>query len=73
MNRYPIARDIFDRVWRTFLVVVAGLATTDGLGVQDWLSLDNWKTWITAGVAAAFTLLLSLVATQVGKLRGKAT
>lgn len=67
MGRFPIARDIFERVAATFVVTVLGLVTADGVDLQSVLSFDNWKTWATAGIVAAFTLLKALIATRVNK------
>lgn len=70
--KFPIARDIFERVAATFVATVLGLATADGVDLQNALSVDNWKTWGVAGVVAAFTLLKSIVATQIAKRGGQA-
>lgn len=70
--KFPIARDIFERVAATFFATVLGLATADGVDLQNALSLDNWKTWAVAGLVAAFTFLKSVIATRVGKRDGQA-
>lgn len=70
--KFPIARDIFERVAATFVVTVLGLATADGVDLQNALSLDNWKTWGVAGLVAGFTLLKSVIATRIGKRGGQA-
>lgn len=64
-TKFPVGRDIFERVAATFVVSVLGLATADGVDLQSVLSVDNWKTWLTAGVIAAFTLVKALIATAI--------
>lgn len=66
MNRFPIGRDILERVLATFGLTVLALATADGVDWTDWGSVDNWKTWGVAGIAAAFSLIKGLIATRVG-------
>lgn len=70
--KFPIARDIFERVAATFVATVLGLATADGVDLQNVLSIDSWKTWGVAGVVAAFSLLKGLIATQIAKRGGQA-
>lgn len=65
--KLPVGADIVERVLATFVVTALGLATADGVGWAEWTDLSNWKTWATAGVAAAFTLVKSLVALKVGR------
>jgi hypothetical protein len=72
-EKYPVVTDAVERIVATFVVTVLGLATADGVDLQNALSIDNWKTWITAGVVAAFTLLKTIIAAQVSKRGGKAT
>lgn len=64
--RIPVARDVFERVAATFVVTVLGLLTADGVDLQSVLSFDNWKTWATAGIVAAFTLLKTVIAARLG-------
>lgn len=71
--RFPIARDIFERVASTFVVALLGMATADGVGWVDWFGLASWKAWAGAALIAAFTLLKTLVATQIAKRNGQAT
>lgn len=66
MNRFPIGRDIVERVLATFVLTVLGLATADGIDWTDWGSLDNWQTWGVAGIVAVFTLVKGLIATKIG-------
>jgi hypothetical protein len=71
-NRFPVVRDIFDRLWRTFVQAVLAVAITDGINLQSVLDLETWKTYGLAGVAACLSLIMSLLATRVGKIRGQA-
>jgi hypothetical protein len=71
-SKFPVARDVFERVVMTFLAAVAASIVSDAANWTDVLSLSNWKAWGFAGLAAAFTLVKSLLATQVGKMNGKA-
>lgn len=66
MTRFPVARDIVERVVATFAASVLGLATADGVGVQDVLNIGSWKLWAASGIVAAFTLLKTLIASRVG-------
>jgi methyl coenzyme M reductase beta subunit len=66
MGRFPIARDVMERTLATFVVTVLGLATADGVDLQNVLDVDNWRTWVTAGIVAAFTLVKSAIAVKVG-------
>lgn len=73
MNQHlPVARDMFERLVRTFVQAVTAAAITDGINLQHVLSLDTWKTYAMAGIAAALSLVMSAVATRVGKWRGMA-
>lgn len=71
--KFPVARDIFDRLWRTFVQAVLAAGLSDLANWQDVLRLDTWKTYAMAGVAAVLSLIMSFVATKVGKRGGKAT
>ena len=71
--KFPVATDIFERVAATFGVTLLTFLTSDMLNWQDVLKLDNWKGWGTAALAAAFTTLKGLLATQVAKRNGQAT
>lgn len=66
-DRYPLFRDIAERVLTTFVLTVVTLATADGIDWTDWGSLDNWQTWAVAGLAAVFSLIKGLIATRVGR------
>lgn len=65
--KLPVGADVVERVLATFFVTVFGLATADGIGWTEWADLGNWKTWATAGLAAAFSLVKSLIALRVGR------
>lgn len=68
----PVARDIFERVYSTFFQVLTAVLLSDTLNWQDYLSLDNWRGWVSAAAVAALTTLKGLLATQVGKWHGRA-
>jgi hypothetical protein len=71
--RFPVTRDAFERLVRTFLQAVLAAGITDGLDWQNLLSLDTWKTYALAGVAAVLSAVMSWLATLVGKVGGAAT
>lgn len=64
-ERYPVVADATERIVATFVVSVLGLATADGVDLQSFLSIDNWKTWATAAVISAFTLLKTIIAARL--------
>jgi methyl coenzyme M reductase beta subunit len=64
-DKFPVVKDILERTVATFVVTVLGLATADGVDLQNALDLSNWKTWATAGVIAAFTLVKGIIASRV--------
>ena len=66
-ERYPVARDIAERVAATFLVTLIAMATADGVDLTAWGDLANWKTWAVAAIAAAFSLLKSIIASRIGR------
>lgn len=66
-NRYPVARDIAERVVATFVVTMLGLATADGIDWQDWGDWGHWQAWATSALAAAFSLLKGVIAVRVGR------
>jgi hypothetical protein len=65
-SKFPVAKDIAERVIATFVVSVLGLATSDAVGWQDVLKLDNWKLWSAAGLVTAFSLLKNLITSKIG-------
>lgn len=73
MARFPVGRDVAERVLSTFVLTVLTLASADGLDWTDWTDMGNWRAWAVAGLAAAFSLTKGLLASQVGKMRGRAT
>ncbi len=72
-EKYPVVADAVERILATFVVTVLGLATADGVDITAATNVDNWKTWLTAGIVAAFTLVKTIIAAQVSKRAGKAT
>jgi hypothetical protein len=66
MPKFPIGRDVFERVLWTFIAAALAPAVADGIGWIDWGNLTNWKSWLAAGATAAFTLVKALVATKIG-------
>lgn len=72
MAARPVLTDAFERVASTFVVTVLTLATTNGLNIQDYLVLDNWKAWGFAGVAAALTVVKTIVAAFIARRNGQA-
>lgn len=72
-NRFPVGRDVFERVLWTFLAATLTPAVADGVGWINWGSLANWQSWLAGGMVAAFTLVKSLIATQIGKVNGEAS
>jgi hypothetical protein len=73
MNKYPVARDIAERVLVTFVVTLLGLATADGVNWTEWGSWNHWQTWAVSALTAAFSLLKGLIATRIGKVGRNAT
>jgi hypothetical protein len=71
MGRFPVGRDIAERVLATFVMTVLGLATADGINWTDWGSLDNWQTWGVGGLTAGFSLLKGLIASRISKRQGR--
>ena len=66
-DRYPIARDIIERVGATFVLTLLSLATADGINWTDWGSMDNWRAWAIAALTAAFSLVKGIIATRFGR------
>jgi hypothetical protein len=66
-NRYPVARDIAERVLATFIMTLLALATADGVGWDDWADWGHWQTWAVSAIAACLSLLKGLVAARIGK------
>lgn len=71
--KFPVARDIVERVLSTFVLTLLTLATADGINWADWADLRNWQSWGVAALAAAFSLFKGLLASQIGKRGGAAT
>src|SRR5690242_13640807 len=66
-ERYPVIRDVVERVLATFVMTMLALATADGVDWTEWTDWGHWKTWAISALAAAFSLLKSLIATRVGR------
>lgn len=73
MERFPVGRDAIERIGSTFVQALLALATADGIGWIDWANLSNWKAWGAAALAAAFSTVKVVIATQIAKRRGSAT
>lgn len=71
--KFPIARDIFERVYNTAWQTVLAVLTADGVDLIDLRDMDLWKGAGLAGLGAGFALLKSLVGTQIAKRRGQAS
>jgi hypothetical protein len=69
--RFPVARDVFERIVKTFLAALGAALVSDAANWQDVLKADNWKGWAAAAVAAVFSLVMNLITTQIGKVNGR--
>lgn len=72
-EKFPVMRDAFERLVRTFLQAVLAAGISDGIDIQNVLSLDTWKTYALAGIAAAISLIMSAIATRVARYQGRAS
>lgn len=66
-DRFPVVRDLFERVASTFVAAVLAAWVADGLNWTSALQIDTWRTYALAGVAAVVSLLKGLVATRIGR------
>jgi hypothetical protein len=73
MSRFPVLRDIVERVASTFGAAVLGAWVSDGLNWQNYFHADTIKTYVAAGVVAVITLLKGMAATWVARRNGQAT
>jgi hypothetical protein len=71
--KFPVARDIFERVGMTFVGAVLTAWYSDAANWQQTFQFDNVKTYVGAGLLALFTLAKSAVGTRIGKRDGQAT
>lgn len=66
MARFPVVRDIAERAASTFGQAVLAAWVTDGLGWQNALQFDTWRTYALAGVAAVVAMLKGAAASRIG-------
>jgi hypothetical protein len=71
--KFPIARDIFERVANTAWQTAAAVITADGVNLIDLRDVTFWQGAGIAGIGAGWALFKTLVATQLAKRNGKAS
>jgi r1t holin len=72
MGKFPVVRDIIERVVNTAWQTVLAVLTADGVNLVDLRDLTFWQGAGLAGLGAAWALLKSLVATRIAKRNGRA-
>ena len=72
-QKFPIVTDIVERVASTFGAGVVAAWVSSGLDWQHSFTADSVRTYVGAGVLAAFTLLKGMAATFISRRNGQAT
>lgn len=72
MRRFPVARDIVERVLSTFATAVVAAWVSAGADWQSAFQPDQARTYVGAGVLAVLTLVKGFIATLVARRGGQA-
>jgi len=65
--KYPVARDIFERLVKSFVQGAVAVAIAQGMDLVHITHLDFWKAVGMGGITAVLSLVTSVLSTMVGK------
>jgi len=71
--KYPVGKDIVERVAWTFVQAAGGVALAQGVGLVDIINMDTWKAAGVAGLSAVLALAKTLFAAAANKKSGGST
>lgn len=66
-DKYPVARDVFERFLKSFVQGAAAVALAQGINLTTVVDLTFWKALLIGGLTAVLSLVTSLVSLGVGK------
>lgn len=66
-SKYPVARDVFERVLKSFIQGAAAVAISQGINLTTIVNLTFWHAVLFGGITAVLSLVTSLVSLAVGK------
>lgn len=71
MPKFPVGRDIFERVAFTFAEGAGGILFADQVGLLDLKGTELWSLAVASGAAAVLALAKSAFAAWRGKRKGQ--
>lgn len=65
--KFPVWRDVWERVWTTFIEGAVAVFLASGLDLAHITDLNVWKAAGVGGLTALLALLKSFLASRFGK------
>lgn len=66
-SKFPVARDVFERLVKSFLQGAIAVALAQGLDVVHVMHLDFWRAVGMGGITAVLSLITSVLSLAIGK------